>query len=492
MTTSREVQSLMGPRPPFAARMGGLEANLPGGGVPTLTPDLSYLEMHPEACHELLERVVNSRELKRALRLRELLLFVGKRALEDLPRVLREQEIGAAVFGRPEDYDTTLDNIVRVNFSELRKRLAHFFQDEGAPEPVLIEIPRGGYLPVFLPRPVEPATKPAEAVPMAEASEAVMEPALAKPADVPAEASAIAIPEHEPASRQVRFSVPVVVAVAVLLLIASCASVWLAWQNHRMALQAEPWKADPAIASLWSEFFGSGQDVDIVTADSSFALAEDLVGREISLEDYLDYKYRSVADQPDLTPATRTALLLVLDRNNGSIGDFRAAERFRDLDARSSAVKLESARSYTTESIKSNNVILIGGRQSNPWVDLYKDRMNFFMECEPGRNRSYVINRNPAPGEQKLYEPSDRSHGYSVVAFVPNLAEHRYAMIVSGTDSQATRAAGEWVTSSEGLAEIRRKLPTGKFPYFEVVLASSRLVGTTLHSEVVAYRVHER
>jgi hypothetical protein len=247
------------------------------------------------------------------------------------------------------------------------------------------------------------------------------------------------------------------------------------------------------VASLWSEFFDSDHAVDIVTADASFALTEDLVGKTISLEDYVDYKYKDVADRPDLPQNTRDALRLVLDRNNGSIGDFQAAERFRDLDAQSNMVKLESARSYTIESIKTNNVILIGGRQSNPWVDLYKDRMNFFMVCEPGKQRSYVVNRSPLPGEQQVFESSnDPSHGYSVVAFLPNLSDHRYALIVSGTDSQATRAAGEFVTSSAGLAQIRNKMPTGRFPFFEVVLSSSRLVGTTLNSQIVAYRVHAR
>jgi hypothetical protein len=75
---------------------------------------------------------------------------------------------------------------------------------------------------------------------------------------------------------------------------------------------------------------------------------------------------------------------------------------------------------------------------------------------------------------------------------MPNLSEHRYVLIVSGSDSQATRAAGEFVTSSEGLAQIRQKMPHGRFPFFEVVLGSSRLVGTTLNTEILAYRVYAR
>jgi hypothetical protein len=449
-------------------------------------PEELRAEASPEAgmeeCRALLDRVVNSRELKRALRLRELLWFVGKRSLKRHPGILREQEIGAAVFGRPEEYDTNLDNIVRVNVSELRKRLAHYFVDEGADEPMVIEIPRGGYLPVFLPRAVATEVPIQEPIATPEVPRGQEVPAVAPVAEGPAQ---VAEPV-QPAGlgvRVMRWALAVSLGVAAML----------GWQNSHLRSQLQPWKSDPVRASFWSAFFASGDDVDIVTADASFALAQDLLGRPIPLDEYLDYRYKRFADDPAVSTDTRRAVSLVLDRNNGSTGDFLAAKRFIDLDGDSPAVKLASARSYTPENIKSNNVILIGGRESNPWVDLYKDRMNFFMEYEQAGQRSYVVNRAPAPGEPSVYEvPANRNQGLSVVTFMPNLAEHRYTLIISGNDSQATRAAGEFVCSTEGLAQIRAKMPNGQFPYFELILATSRLVGTTLHTEIVAYRVHAR
>jgi hypothetical protein len=49
---------------------------------------------------------------------------------------------------------------------------------------------------------------------------------------------------------------------------------------------------------------------------------------------------------------------------------------------------MESARSLATETIKTNNVILIGGRQSNPWGELYRDRMNCFLDYDPVLHRA--------------------------------------------------------------------------------------------------------
>ena len=446
----------------------------------TSTQEATPLDAGSAECVGLLERVVNSRELKRALRLRELLDYIGKQSQSSPHHTIREQEIGEAVFGRPEDYDTSLDNIVRVNVSELRKRLAHFFQDEGAAEPIIIEIPRGGYLPVFLARAVDHEASAAEVAPLPPpvSLREVDTAAIAVPGD------AVAVPSSPRKHRAALLAVLVAALLGCGLLI---------WENHRLAVQLQPWKTDALVASFWSNFFTSGDEVDIVTADTSFAMAEDILGQTISLNDYLDYGYKDLSEQASLSPDKKHALKVILGRNNGSIGDFQAAKLFMDLDAHSPAMKLASARSYTPESIKANNVILIGGRQSNPWVDLYKDRMNFFMEYEPGIERSYVINRSPQPGEKPLYEVlQDRNRSYSVVAFMPNINDRSYVLILSGTDSQATHAAAAFVTSPEGLAQIRQKMPTGRFPYFELVLSSSRLSGTTLHTEIVASRLHER
>ncbi len=437
----------------------------------------------PDEAWELLQRIVNSQELKRALRLRDLLLYIGTRSLKEHAASIREQQIGAAVFGRPEDYDTTIDNIVRVNVSELRKRLDHYFSDEGAAEPVIVQIPRGGYLPVFVARPaVEPLAPPA-----------APEVASGPPASEDTVASiAVATPIQGREGREGLFSRAVIAGLAVALALALAAVGFLFHQNRMLSALLQPWQSDPARAAFWSQFFASGQQVDIVTADTSYALAEDILQRPISLDDYLDYNYKRYANLPGITPETRDALDLVLDRNTGSVGDFEAAERVLDLGAHAPTLKLASARFYTAANIKHDNVILIGSRESNPWVELYKDRMNFFVEYDPARHRSFIVNHAPAPGEQPVYEiVQDRDRDYSVVAFLPNLSEHRYTLILAGTDSQGTRAAGEFITSAEGMAAIRERMPADRFPYFEVVLASSRLGGTTLHTSIQAFRGHQ-
>jgi len=109
------------------------------------------------APRELVGRIVVSPAFARSERLSTLLTYVCDMALTGRESEINEQKIGHAVFGRPRNYDSTIDGIVRTQASRLRQRLELYFQREGADEPMRIVIPRGGYVPIFEPRPAPSA-----------------------------------------------------------------------------------------------------------------------------------------------------------------------------------------------------------------------------------------------------------------------------------------------------------------------------------------------
>src|SRR5689334_22007636 len=111
-----------------------------------------------DARWELVQRVAGSASFQKSPRLRELLLHICERAIQNRPEDLREQLIGQRVFGRKADYSPGEDNIVRVEVRQLRKRLDDFFATEGKDEPVVIVIPKGAYVPGFEPRAPLPAS----------------------------------------------------------------------------------------------------------------------------------------------------------------------------------------------------------------------------------------------------------------------------------------------------------------------------------------------
>ena len=108
---------------------------------------------------ELVDRIVASSEFRRATRLRDFLLYVVDRKLAGLSNELTEVFIGQRVFGRPPSYNPSEDSIVRTEARNLRQRLERYFEGEGRGEPILLEIPKGGYLPVFRPRQAEAAAQ---------------------------------------------------------------------------------------------------------------------------------------------------------------------------------------------------------------------------------------------------------------------------------------------------------------------------------------------
>jgi hypothetical protein len=102
-----------------------------------------------EDCRALVARIAASREFQRASRLRAFLAYVVDRKLADCPDEITEVLIGHRVFGLPIDYNPGDNSIVRTQARTLRDRLERYFRGAGAHEPVILEIPRGAYVPVF-------------------------------------------------------------------------------------------------------------------------------------------------------------------------------------------------------------------------------------------------------------------------------------------------------------------------------------------------------
>src|SRR5215831_5158388 len=95
-----------------------------------------------------LERILQSPGFSRNERISRFLRFVVERHLEARDNELKESLIAIEVFGRPPDYDPKRDPIVRAEASRLRARLSEYYLAQGKDDPVVIELPKGGYIPV--------------------------------------------------------------------------------------------------------------------------------------------------------------------------------------------------------------------------------------------------------------------------------------------------------------------------------------------------------
>jgi TolB-like protein/Flp pilus assembly protein TadD len=96
-----------------------------------------------------LKDVFASKAFAGSKRAQDFLQLIVEHALAGRLDSLRERMIGAEMFGRRIDYDTANDAVVRVKATEVRRKLAQYYQESTTPPLVRIELPSGSYVPKF-------------------------------------------------------------------------------------------------------------------------------------------------------------------------------------------------------------------------------------------------------------------------------------------------------------------------------------------------------
>src|SRR5690349_17194561 len=102
-----------------------------------------------EKVSEQLNRILASKAFRQADRLKRFLSFIVEETIAGRGERLKEFVVGVEVFGKPESFDPRNDPIVRVQARRLRAQLSRYYREESPDSDVLIELPKGGYAPVF-------------------------------------------------------------------------------------------------------------------------------------------------------------------------------------------------------------------------------------------------------------------------------------------------------------------------------------------------------
>jgi Tol biopolymer transport system component len=102
-----------------------------------------------DAVRSALELVISSDAFAGSKQCQDLLRLLVQHALSGELEALSERMIGVEMFGRPADYDTSNDAVVRVRAAEVRERLAQYYAEATVPPEVRIEVPSDSYVPEF-------------------------------------------------------------------------------------------------------------------------------------------------------------------------------------------------------------------------------------------------------------------------------------------------------------------------------------------------------
>ncbi len=441
------------------------------------------------------ERAARSSALYRATQLRDMLLFIVRQAILNPDEPIHESEIAHRVLGRRSDFNPLDDNIVRVQMAHLRKKLDLYFSTEGKEEETVITVALGSYRPVFSSR------FKVVAVPHLPAN------GDGAPREYPASREDSAVPVQAPDSlettpepklsvqRRPRLWIVVTAGLLILALAGACTDLWVRERREAQSLDTihrtlSPWRYEPSLLALWSGFLDSNRDTDVVLSDDSFLLIEELNKQQTTFYGYLGRSYLNPPQSKTLSPEIKFVQELLASKSLGNTSEFKLAHRILELDPLNSRFHLYPARQYMPALVKQNNVILIGGRISNPWSELFENRLNFVEDTKfEGFGTTIVENRVPTAGEPQSYTATDAT-GYCVVAYLPNSGHDGKVLLLEGTSSEATEAAGDFLLSEDQFSAFKNMLHSPQLPYFEVLLKTSQVRGTPLTATVVAYRTY--
>ncbi len=109
----------------------------------------SKIVLDSDAVVGALDRVVSSKAFAGADRLKEFLRYIVQESIAGRGDKIRGKNIAQDVYGRKSQKDISTANVVRVDAGRLRRRLEVYYSDEGAKDPLRIQVAKGGYTPQF-------------------------------------------------------------------------------------------------------------------------------------------------------------------------------------------------------------------------------------------------------------------------------------------------------------------------------------------------------
>lgn len=414
----------------------------------------------PAEIYAQTDRILESRHFRQAKSLEKFLRYVVSKKLAGDEQELKEFTIGLEVFQRGEDYDPRHDAVVRVQANVLRKRLASYYQEEGAHDTWVIELPKGHYVPQFYPR----VTGAALAL-SAEDGEASL-PVLA---DINLSA--------KEGSRWRRWRVAGVIAATFVLGLLTALGVQHWWGKRILAERAAsaptPNTAGNAdYQPLWGKFLEPGVENILAYGTPQFFVSSGVYLRDVQVNSPQDF------------PAAWSGKIL----QRATHEPFRPAEIYTGVGEthgvylltkfftkHSNDLRVTRSRMVGWNELKNANVIFLSSMRFHT---LAKE-LPFPSDFEIAHGiASKVINLHPQVGEPSSYGGRQDGQDYAVITVWPGKLHQRRIMVLSGSTTWATLAAAEYVTDPEYLRQLNQHLDACQTkrghaqhaPYFQVLL----------------------
>ncbi len=151
------------------------------------------------------------------------------------------------------------------------------------------------------------------------------------------------------------------------------------------------------------------------------------------------------------------------------------------------------ARELRMDDLRSDNAILIGSDESNPWIELFRPQLHFGFrfEADPDKPSGFA-NFYPRPGEATIYSTKGREdQTYGVIAYVPNLANNGHVLIVAGLNTAGTQAAATFLLDPSAMMATLERARTahGDLQPFELLLGAGNVATNASTPHIVLERI---
>lgn len=153
-------------------------------------------DVSADAIRTQLDRILASPGFVHSDRMARFLRFTVEQTIQGHAGSLKESVLGMEVFDRTASFDPRTDTIVRVEARRLRSKLKEYYETHGQHDTLLIDFPKGSYVPTFLTGngagngKLTPSRSQAGLVEVAKSSD---EPVSTRPSRIPSPGIALAL-----------------------------------------------------------------------------------------------------------------------------------------------------------------------------------------------------------------------------------------------------------------------------------------------------------
>lgn len=445
-----------------------------------------------EKLKQQVERICQSHVLEQCELLKAFLRYVVVASLEHPGAQPKEYTIATEVFGRDQTFDSRSDAVVRVQARRLRSKLREYYAAEGKDDKILIELPKGHYIPKFKyrhgDRGLITASGNGHQTPLGESA--------------PGTGSAAV--SYSFAGKRTKV---ILAGLVILCLTLGVAALYYRSQVGESRAQTDlksgargPESSEsPALGLLWSDFLQSEDPILVTYSNTRFLGTPQRGLRYYRPLDAGNHK-------SDIETARRVGddKAAISDHYTG-IGEVMAVNFLGNLFWKiGRPFRVKRSLLLDWEDIKTDHVVVLGSTAENLFLRDLPQKQDFVFR--PGANPDQdllIFNSRPQPGEPESYSvkregpsTSQIAADHALVSLLRGLDGKNKLMVLAGLTTIGTQAAAEYVTKPEYVQELISHLNTStngaapKLPaFYQIVIKAKVNGGVPVQIDYVTHHV---